>query len=83
MRILPGRRQEPFNADWPSNACDRIRKMRSLGATWKIVGAAFDCEWQVARNYYLSHAWRGQTAPAVSLASNAILSKILQELEAA
>lgn len=83
MRILPGRRQEPSAIEWPANTCERIKRMRSLGATWKIIGAAFDCDWQVVRNYYLSHAWRGDAAIPVTIRSKIILGKILKELTGA
>lgn len=49
---LPVRKNKP---NFPFGAIEKMRKMRALGATWKIIAVAYDCEWPDARNYYLSH----------------------------
>lgn len=49
---IPSRKSNP---QFQPGAIEKMRKMRALGATWKIIAIAFDCEWPDARNYYLSH----------------------------
>lgn len=47
--------KEVSTAKFPPGAVEKMRRMRGLGASWKVIAVPFDCNWCEARNFFLSN----------------------------
>lgn len=74
MRRASGRERKV----WPEDAVRKIREMRALGATWKVIAVPFDTDWTTVRNFFLSAcAKREKIKPT----ANDRLRKLLRIIE--